>query len=177
MRIVGISVDPPDHNVAMVEKLELPFPLLSDARGELGKLYGLWNEDKGVEVPSIIVVDRSWEIQHLYSGSDFADRPADAEIFEVLDGLEDSGEFSEQEPQVSISSEEANEESVRPEKPAMTLEQLVPYYRGVFFTTVAFKKRFGEGRNKEALDEVGSFQKLTSGYSEALQETRKLKSA
>lgn len=176
MRIAGVSVDPPGHNVAMVEKLELPFPLLSDARGELGKLYGVWNEDEGVEVPSIIVVDKSGEIRHLYSGSDFADRPGDEEIFEALDGLEDSGEYS-QEPQVSISSEEANEESVRPEKPAMTLEQLVPYYRGVYFATVAFKKRFGEGRNKEALDEVGTFQKLTNGYSEALQETRKLKSA
>jgi hypothetical protein len=176
VRIVGISVDPPSHSVAMVEKLELPFPLLSDARGELGKLYGVWNEDEGVEVPSIIVVDKSGEIRHLYSGSDFADRPGDEEIFETLDGLEDSGEYG-QEPQVSISSEEANEESVRPEKPAMTLEQLVPYYRGIYFTTVAFKKRFGEGRNKEALDEVGAFQKLTNGYSAALQETRKLKSA
>jgi peroxiredoxin len=29
-RIVGISVDPPEHNKAMVEKLALPFSLLSD---------------------------------------------------------------------------------------------------------------------------------------------------
>lgn len=177
MRIAGISVDPPGHSVAMVEKLELPFPLLSDARGELSQLYGLWNEKEGVAVPSIIVVGRSGEIRHLYSGSDFADRPGDAEIFETLDGLEGSGEYGETETQVSISSEEAEEESVRPEKPAMTLEQLGPYYRGVYFTTVAFKKRFGEDRNKEALDEVGAFQKLTSGYNEALKETKKLKSA
>ena len=158
----------------MVEKLELPFPLLSDARGELGKLYGIWNEAEGVEVPSIVVVDRSGEVQYLYSGSDFADRPGDGEIFEALDNLEEGGEYG-QEPQVFISSDEAEKESVRPERPAITLEQLVPYYRGVYFTTVAFKKRFGEGRDKEAMDEVDAYQKLTTGYSEALQETRKLK--
>ena len=160
----------------MVDKLELPFPLLSDARGELSKLYGVWNDAEGVEVPSIVVVDRSGEIQYLYSGSDFADRPGDEEIFEALDNLEKNGEYS-QETQVSISSDEAEEESVRPERPAITLEQLIPYYRGVYFTTVAFKKRFGEGRDKEAMDEVDAYQKLTTGYSEALQETRKLKSA
>jgi hypothetical protein len=176
VRIAGVSVDPPSNSEVMVEKLKLPFPLLSDARGELGKLYGVWNDNEGVEVPSIIVVDRSGEVQHFYSGSDFADRPGDEEIFEALDSLEDSGDYG-QEPQVSVSSEEAEEESVRPERPAITLEQLVPYYRGVYFTTVAFKKRFGENRNQEALDEVGAYQKLTNGYSEALQETRKLKSA
>ncbi len=177
MRIAGISVDPPDHNVAMVGKLELPFPLLSDARGELSRLYGLWNEEEGVAVPSILVVDRSGETRYLYSGSDFADRPGDAEIFEALEGLEGSGEYGEGEPQVSILSEEANEETVRPEKPAMTLEQLVPYYRGVYFATVAFKKRFGKSRNREALDEVGKYQSLTSGYNEALKRTKELKSA
>lgn len=160
----------------MAEKLELPFLLLSDARGELGKLYGVWNDDEGVEVPSIIVVDRSGDIQHLYSGSDFADRPGDERIFEALDNLKDSGEYS-QEPQVSVTPDEAEEESVRPERPAITLEQLIPYYRGVYFTTVAFKKRFGDDRQKEALDDVDAYQKLTTGYSEALQETRKLKSA
>lgn len=160
----------------MAEKLELPFPLLSDARGELGKLYGVWNEDEGVEVPSIIVVDRSGKIQHLYSGSDFADRPGDERIFEALDNLEDSSEYS-QEPEVSVSPDEAEEESVRPERPAITLEQLIPYYRGVYFTTVAFKKRFGDDRQKEALDDIDAYQKLTTGYSEALQETKKLKSA
>lgn len=145
-------MDPPNHNVAMVEKLEPPFPLLSDAKGELSRLYGLWNAEEGVAVPSILVVDRSGEIRHLYSGNDFADRPGDAEVFEALEAFKDSGVYGEGEPQVSISSEEANVVSVRPEEPAMTLEQLVPYYRGVFFTTVALKKRFGESRNREALN-------------------------
>lgn len=177
MRIAGISVDPPDNNAEMSEKLELPFPLLSDARGELSKLCGLWNADEGVAVPSIIVVDRAGKIRYLYSGNDFADRPGDAGIFEALDGLDNEDAPDEREPEVALSAEEAQRESVRPEKPAMTLEQLAPYYRGVFFTTVALKKRFGERDDKEARDEVSAYQKLIKGYSEAIQETRKLKSA
>ena len=54
---------------------------LSDPRGDLIKRYGLWDEEEGVARPSIVVVDRSREVRYLYSGSDFADRPSDAEVF------------------------------------------------------------------------------------------------
>ena len=160
----------------MKEKLQLPFPLLSDARGELARSYGIWNDDEGVAVPTIIVVDRSGEIRYLYAGSDFADRPGDEEIFSALDELGDADGSYDGEAVVRVSGEEADEQSVRPERPAMTLEQLVPYYRGVYFTTVAFKKRFGEQGKDEAAAEVDAYQALTSGYSEALAETRKIHS-
>ncbi|QIN78611.1 redoxin domain-containing protein [Rubrobacter marinus] len=92
-RIAGISVDPPVHNREMVRKLDLPFALLSDARGELSKLYDLWNDREGVAVPAILVVDRSGTARYVYAGSDFADRPGDEPIFEALDGLEgDAGQ-------------------------------------------------------------------------------------
>ena len=161
----------------MVDKLELPFPLLSDARGELSKLCDLWNEEEGVAVPAILVVDRSGEIRYAYSGNDFADRPGDEKIFEALDNLNDAGEPQDREPEVSLSADEAQSDSVRPDRPPITLEQLVPYYRGVFFTTVALKKRFKGSGDEEAAGKVDSYQKLTNGYNEALQETRKLKSA
>ncbi|CAN5568859.1 hypothetical protein BH24ACT22_BH24ACT22_15240 [soil metagenome] len=177
MRLAGISVDPPDHNATMREKLDLPFPLLSDARGELSKLCDLWNEDEGVAIPAIIVVDKSGGIRYAYSGSDFADRPGDDKIFGALDELSDSVETENREPEVSLSADEAQRDSVRPDKPPITLEQLIPYYRGVFFTTVALKKRLNANGAVESAGEVDSYQKLTNGYSEALNETRKLKSA
>src|SRR4028119_1579773 len=40
----AISVDPPVHNARMVGKLQIPFPLLSDPKGEVARAYGLWNE-------------------------------------------------------------------------------------------------------------------------------------
>jgi hypothetical protein len=38
----------------------------------------------------------------------------------------------------------AEDETLRPNKPAMTLEQLRPYYQGVYFATVSIKKMFAD---------------------------------
>ncbi len=172
-----MSVDPPENNARMVGKLLLPFPLLSDPRGELAKRYGLWDEEEGVATPSIVVVDRSAEIRYLYSGSDFADRPGDEEVFAALDGLDGSIERITGGPEIRVTAPEAREGSVRPDKRPITLEQLLPYYRGVFFTTVALKKRFDRwGRSgREAFEEVNSYQAMVRAYRAALEETVKLK--
>jgi AhpC/TSA family len=157
----------------MVGKLLLPFPLLSDPRGELAKRYGLWDEEEGVAAPSIVVLDRSAEVRYLYCGSDFADRPGDEEVFAALDGLDTSIERITGEPEIAVTAPEARESSVRPEKRQITLEQLIPYYRGVFFTTVALKKRFGgwgrSGRN--AFKEVDRYQAMVRRYRNALEKT------
>lgn len=166
-------MDTPADNLKMVGKLLLPFPLLSDPRGELIKLLGLWNEEESVAVPSIVVVDTSGTIRHIYAGEDFADRPGDAEIFEALDGLED-GEPTPEEPSVQVIGSDT--ESVGPNKPAQTFEKLVPYYRGVNFTTIALKKRFGAwGRSgKDAFREVENYQAMIRRYQKALDATVEL---
>ena len=166
-------MDPPEHNARMVGKLLLPFPLLSDPRGELTRAYGLWDEDEGVAVPSILVLDRTGEVRYHYSGSDFADRPGDEEVFAALDGLDGASiERITGGPELRVTAEEARE-SVRPDKRPMTMEELLVYHRGVFRTTVALKKRFGGwGRaGRDALREVGRYQKMVSRYREALDET------
>ena len=160
----------------MVEKLLLPFPLLSDPRGEVIRHYGLWDEEEGVAAPSIVVVDRSAEIRYLYRGSDFADRPGDEEVFAALEGLDGSIKRITGGPEIRVTATEARKGSVRPDKRPITLEELVPYYRGVFFATVALKKRFGGwGRSgREAFKEVSDYQTMVRRYREALQETVKL---
>lgn len=165
----------------MVEKLDLPFPLLSDAKGELSKLYDLWNAREGVAVPAIVVVDRSGMVRYLYKGDDFADRPGDGPVFETLDrlaGKESSDVSIDAPPEVGLSAEDAEASTVRPSRPAITLEQLVPYYRGVYFTTVALKKRVAgmESDGREASAEVDRYQALTNGYMGAIRETRKRRS-
>src|SRR5215210_1828126 len=160
----------------MVGKLLLPFPLLSDPRGELIRSLGLWDEEEGVAVPSILVVDRSEEIRYLYSGGDFADRPGDEEVFATLDGLDGEIERITGGPELRVTAEEARE-SVRPDKQPMSMEELLVYYRGVFRTTVALKKRFGGwGRaGREALREVSEYQAMVQRYRKALAETVELK--
>ena len=160
----------------MVGKLLLPFPLLSDPRGDLIKRYGLWDEREGVAAPSILVVDRSGEICYLYTGSDFADRPGDDELFAALDGLDAKIERITGGSELRVTAEEARE-SVRPDKEPITLEELLIYYRGVFRATVALKKRFSAwGRSgREAFKEVSNYQTMVRRYRETLEETVELK--
>jgi hypothetical protein len=179
VKLAAISVDPPSRNAAMVEKLDLPFPLLSDPKGELIKHLGLWNEEEGVSEPAIVALDRSGTVRYLYSGgTDFADRPQEETLLYILDRVGSEGEeYGGGEPEVRISAEEAENETVRPDKPAMTLEQLRPYYQGVYFATVSTQKKLAaeglEGGN--FAEKIDGYQKMVEEYNAAIQETAEAK--
>ena len=175
--MVGISVDPPRNNARMVGKLLLPFPLLSDPEGELARRCGLWNAEEGVAVPSIIVVDQPGEVRYLYSGGDFADRPGDEEVFDALEGLDGRVERITGGPEFRVTAARARQISVRPDRTALELEQLVVYHRGVLFTTIALKKRFrGWGNSgRKAFREVDGYQTMVRHYSKSLQDTVEIK--
>ena len=159
----------------MVEKLGLPFPLLSDPRGDLIKLLGLWNEEEGVSEPAIVALDGSGTVRYLYSGgTDFADRPQEESLLYILDKVSGDGEgYGAGEPDIRISSGEAEEDTVRPEKPVITLEQLRPYYQGVYFATVSMQKKLAE----EGLEggnlarRLEGYKELVSEYNAAIKET------
>ena len=159
----------------MVEKLDLPFPLLSDPKGELIKHLGLWNEEEGVSEPAIVALDRSGAVRYLYSGgTDFADRPQEETLLYILDRVGSDGDkYGGGEPVVRISAEEAENETVRPDRRAMPLEQLQPYYRGVYFATVSMNKKLAdEGLQGESIAKrVKDYQGLVTEYNAAIQET------
>ena len=80
--MVGVSVDPVPNNAAMVDKLLLPFPLLADTEGEVIRRYGVWNDGEGgIAKPSLFLVRPDGSVAFRYVGEDFADRPADDELF------------------------------------------------------------------------------------------------
>jgi peroxiredoxin len=176
-QLAGISVDPPPNNARMVGKLMLPFPLLSDPEGEVSRLYGLWNADESVAVPSTVVIDQSAEVRYLYSGSDLVDRPGDEEVFATLDKLDVQLRRITGGPELRVTAAQAIERSVRPDRRAMELEEFTPYFRGVSCTTEVLKKRFvGWGRpGKKAFREVDDHQLMTRRYMKALEETVRLK--
>jgi hypothetical protein len=154
----------------MIEKLDLPFPLLSDTRGDLIKNLDLWNEKEAVAEPAVVVLDGSGTIRHLYSGgTDFSDRPPEDALLAALDEVRAAGEdtIPGGEPEIRLSAEEAEGGTMRPEKPAITLEELGPYYLGTYFATVAMQKKL-DGAAKE---EVDDFQDLVTEYNAAVQET------
>ena len=61
----------------------------------------------------------------------------------------------------------AARETARPDKPALTLEELGPYYLGTYFAAVAMQKKL-EG---EAKEEVEDYQGLVQEYNAAIRET------
>ena len=165
----------------MVDKLDLPFPLLSDPKGELIKHLGLWNEKEGVSEPAIVALDRSGTVRYLYSGgTDFADRPQEETLLYILDRVGgDGAEYGEGEPAVRISAEEAENETVRPDKPVITLEQLRPYYQGVYFATISTQKKLAaEGLEGGSFAEkIDGYQKMVEEYNAAIQETAEARSS
>jgi peroxiredoxin len=175
-QVAGVSVDPPENSAQLVGKLQLPFPLLSDPRGELTKRLGLWDEEEGVAKPSILVLDRTGEVRYRYSGSDFADRPHDEEVFAALKGIDTSIERITGGPEIVVSASEARHNSVRPDKPVMTLDQLLTYYRGALYATVALSRRFGGwGRSgRKAFGEVSGYRSMLLAYRKALEDTAAL---
>jgi peroxiredoxin len=85
--LAGISVDPIENNLAMVDKLLLPFPLLSDPDGRVIKEWGVWTDGEGgIAKPSIFAIKNDGSIAREYVGGDYADRPTDDELFNSLHG-------------------------------------------------------------------------------------------
>jgi peroxiredoxin len=83
--ITAISVDSPEQNRAMIDKLVLPFTLVSDPEGDAAiKPYGLWDEKGRIAIPSIVAVGRDGTVRWFYRGRDFADRPPNEDLFAAL---------------------------------------------------------------------------------------------
>jgi hypothetical protein len=83
----------------------------------------------------------------------------------ILDRVGSKSEYDGGEPDVWVSAEVAENATVRPDKPAMALEQLRPYYLGVYFATVSMKKKLAD----EGL-EGGNLARRLEGYQELLTE-------
>jgi peroxiredoxin len=63
------------------------FRILSDPEGEQAiKPYGVWNEQGRIAIPAVVAVAQDRTIRYLYAGQDFADRPGDEDLLNVLSG-------------------------------------------------------------------------------------------
>ncbi|GAC1442646.1 MAG: hypothetical protein NVSMB52_00090 [Chloroflexota bacterium] len=171
-QLAGISVDSIADNAEMVGKLSLPFPLLSDANGALIQRFNIWNEGGHIAVPALVVLDRAGKVVYSYSGHDFADRPGDGPLFDALRQVHRGEDSLKEEPEIRVSAADA-QHSVGPEKRAMSLQELLSYYQGAFFASVALKGRVAAMGEKEhdAVSEISRYQAMVRGYRDALQAT------
>jgi AhpC/TSA family len=86
--IAAIVIDSPGQNAAMVAKLALPFPVLSDPGGDGAiKPFGLWDDAGAMSKPAVVVVAPDGREVFRYTGVDFMDRPHDDDVLTALDGL------------------------------------------------------------------------------------------
>ena len=52
-----------DHELSKMVEGGIPFPMLSDQSGEIGKMYGIYDEDGGVETRGRFIIDPDGIIQ------------------------------------------------------------------------------------------------------------------
>jgi len=59
---------------------------------------------------------------------------------------------------------------------AITLEELIPYYRGVYGATIALKGRIAKlgPEFRPAVQEISRYQRMAKRYLEALEETARM---
>ncbi len=132
--VAAIVIDAPEQNAAMVEKLAVPFPILSDPDGEGAiKRCGVWDEVGQMATPAIIVLGPDGHEAYRYAGVDFMDRPNDDEALAALSSL---GLPAAETPAGTIVHLDP-----RPGSRATKLGHLAVYLRGVRFASMALAGR------------------------------------
>ncbi len=139
----------------MIEKLNLPFPLLSDPDRSLAvEPYDLMNLDdpRNLAIPATVLIGPDGdEIMRIVS-RDYADRPFEDEVLEEVRELQlDPVEQPSPKPG-----------SPEPGPNAMPFEELRSYFRGAKFGSRAIGLRTGN------LDESNAFGALMDRYMEAV---------
>jgi len=82
LQVAAICVDTVEQNLAMVNKLLLPFPVLSDPDAQVIEPWGVLNAaERGIAKPALFLVLPDWSVPFSYVGEDFTDRPTDEELF------------------------------------------------------------------------------------------------
>ncbi len=151
--VVAIDVDSPGQHAAMIEKLNLPFPMLSDPDRSLsiGPL-GLMNEDdpRGLAVTATVLIGSDGDEAMRLVSRDFADRPFEDAVLHALQRL-DLASVEQPPPKLVIP---------EPGPRAMPFDDLRTYFRGAKFGSKAM------GMRTDAVEEANLFGSLMDHYME-----------
>ena len=135
-RLYVISVDSPERNAAMVEKLSLPFPYLSDPdRSKAIIPYGVADEkdDRMISRPALVLVTPNLQDAFRFVSKDFAERMPEAEVVAAVKRLNLHTTIQEK---PVIGKAEAGPRS-------LSLPELRIYLRGARFAALAMGLRHG----------------------------------
>ena len=152
--VVAIDIDSPAQHAAMIEKLNLPFPMLSDPDRSLAIIpYGVADDAdrRNIARPATVVIGADGSEVWRRVSRDSPDRPIEEEALEVVRGL--SLEPVHQPPPTPSTPE--------PGPYAMPFRELRSYYRGAKFAALAMGRRY-----PEATDDSKIYASLMDRYME-----------
>jgi peroxiredoxin len=97
VRVVGISVDPPEINRRQSQKLGYAFPLLSDTKAEVIRRYDVLHSGagpKGADVarPAEFLLDSNGVVRWVNLTENIAIRARPEQVFEALHQVGSAGE-------------------------------------------------------------------------------------
>lgn len=149
----------------MVEKLRLPFPLLSDLDAAATAAWDVYDPVGGthgpIARPAIFVVRRDLSIPYEYVGRDFADRPPDQVVFEALDSVTDASPRPLDRAATALGPRPLD--AGNPADKPMPLDDIAPYFRGASFAVQAIAGRTDDAAVKAECERframVGEFMK------------------
>ncbi len=82
--VVGISTDSPQSHKDFSEKHDLPLTLLSDAGGDIAKLYDAGSWLPGRSARAVVVIDKTGVVRHHQVQSLSLLRPKDDEVLAAI---------------------------------------------------------------------------------------------
>jgi hypothetical protein len=136
VRLAAIDVDSSSQHAAMVDKLDLPFPYLSDPDRSLAiDPYGLSNPNdaRNLAYPAIVLIDTNGDEQWRWVSRDFADRIPEDEVVSAARSL-GLAPTTQAPPEVG---------PAEPGPKAMPFDGLGLYLRGARFAALAMGLRHG----------------------------------
>lgn len=88
-QIFAVSVDPPERSRKVVEKYQIPFPILADVDRKVIKEYGLVHahggpDDSDIAIPANILIDKSGRVIWRYISRTAYDRADPAITLEKI---------------------------------------------------------------------------------------------
>ena len=134
-RVFGLSVDSPGQNAAVMDKLSLPFPILSDPdRDQAVTPLGFADEGdpRQISRPGVVIISPGGEVVTRFVGKDYADRPDEDLVLEELGSLGLD----------PITQDRAEHGPVEPGEKAIPYQGLSYYFSGAKFATLALRRRY-----------------------------------
>lgn len=159
-RVVGISSDSVGQNAAVMEKLALTYPLLSDESKDAA-VRPLGFDDEGdarqISKPGVVIISPQGQVVYRFVGNDYADRPDESVILAELETL-GLPPTSQEAPAVG---------APQPGEKAMSIAGLKSYFSGAKFAVMVLRRRHRD-TSQEFREDTKRYVAMVERYIEAL---------